>query len=240
MFGALNQVRANDSESAAVAFATTLFITERQADVLQWLLDAALQDGSAMNARALSEALRLGALAALRSPQLPSDPARRAPYEETLDLAAGMLMNALSILVVDGAKCADETATGDRIQSFVSGYAGFIREIGAFPPERRVRVKNFALALERSTEPNRALDPMICRGGLREVSRAIAESWAANLPLDSPEFDRRGRVDANGVRQIMLPATPERPDMYRPQSELPAAVARARGQLRQLLDQLIP
>lgn len=240
VYRVLNDLRGNRSETAAVEFAVALVHTGRHADTMSWLFDAALQDGSAINAFWLSDIVFQGAQRALGSPGAPTDPARRAPFEETLDLGAALFLNSPILSIVDGAKCVDETAGDARAGQLLLARRETARLIAGLPPERRARIKRFAFALEESTAAARAPDPTTCRAGGVETIRAVSESWAANLPVDSPELERRGRRTPDGVLHVTVPATPERPDMYRPQSEFPAAVARAREQARRLLDQLIP
>lgn len=239
-YRALNEARANENETAAVVLALAMVHTGRYAEPLRWMLDAALQDGSAVNALLLSEIVRQGAQAALNSPNLPADPARRAPFEGTIDLAAGLMLNGFVLTVVDGFKCADRSAGETRVVQQMSQRQEFINAIRAFAPDRRARIKRFAFALEESTASARAPDPTICRAGGEETMRATSESWAANLPNGSPELERRGRRGPDGVLYVTVPATPERPDMYRPASEFPALMARGREVATRLVDQLIP
>lgn len=240
VFRVLNDLRGNHSETAAVEFAVALVHVGRYADTMSWLLDAALQDGSAINAFWLSDIVFQGAQRALNSPGAPTDPARRAPFEETLDLGAALFLNSLVLSLVDGAKCADQTAGDARAGQFLLARQEMARSLRTLAPERRARIKRFALALEEATAAARAPDPTICRAGGDETIRAVSQSWAANLPVGSPEFERRGRRTADGVLHVTVPATPERPDMYRPAAEFPAAMARGRQVAVRALDQLIP
>jgi hypothetical protein len=61
VFRVLNDLRGNQSETAAVEFAVALVHTGRYADTMSWLLDAALQDGSAINAFWLADIVVQGA-----------------------------------------------------------------------------------------------------------------------------------------------------------------------------------
>jgi hypothetical protein len=176
----------------------------------------------------------------LSSPGAPSDPAGRAPFEETLDLGAALFLNSLVLSIVDGAKCADETAGDARAGQLFQARRPMMTSLQGLSPERRARIKRFALALEEATDASRAPDPTICRAGGIETKKAVEASWAANLPPGSSELDRRGQRGADGILHVTVPAMPERPDMYRPQSEFPAAMARGREQARRVLDQLIP
>jgi len=239
VYRVLNELRGNDSETAAVDFALALVSVGRVAPALNWLFDAILQDGSAQNAMILSDMLRVGALSVLQARDRTLDPGNRAAMEDTLDLAYALFTYGLTIAMVDGQKCTDTTAADRRPSQFLTGRAVVVREMRALPVERRLKAKRFALALERATAADRVPDPTICRAGVEETRRAVAASWAANLPLGSPELEQRGRRGADGTLNVAVPAAPERPDMYRRNSEFPEALTRGRQTATRIVDQML-
>lgn len=240
VFRALNDIRANDSENAAAEFALALISAERVAPALNWLFDAALQDGGAYNAILLADMLRGSTMSALQSTSRTLSPGERTVLEDTLDLAAGMLVYGATVAIVDGHKCADATAAERRPNNLLAPRTNFLNEIRAFPAERRAKIRRFAAALELATAAERVPDPSICRAGVEETRLAVADSWAGGLPLSSPELVRRGRREADGTLYVVVPAAAERPSMYRARSEFPEALERGRARAREFIDPLVP
>ncbi len=239
VYRALNEIRGKDSETAAVDFAVALVGAGRVGPAVNWLFDAALQDGGAQNAMILADLLRVGALSVLQARDRTIEPGRRTVLEDTLDLAYALFAYGMAVATVDGYKCTDATAADRRPSQLLTGRSDFVREIRALPVERRLKAKRFALALELATAADRVPDPTICRAGVDETRRAIADSWAANLPLGAPELERRGRRGADGTLYVVVPAAPARPDMYRPSSEFPAALTRGRQAATRIVDLLL-
>jgi hypothetical protein len=239
VYRVLNEMRGNDSETAAVDFAVALVGAGRVGPALNWLFDAILQDGGAQNAMILSDLLRVGALSVLQARDRTLEPGHRTVMEDTLDLAYAMFVYGLSLATVDGHKCTDATAASRRATQLLTGRSVVVREIRNLPVERRLKAKRFAAALERATAADRVPDPTICRAGVEETRRAVAASWAANLPPGSPELERRGRRAPDGTLNVVVPATPARPDMYRRSSEFPDALTRGRESATRIVDQLL-
>ncbi len=235
----LNELRSRNSETAAVDFAFALVGAGKVAPTLAWLFDAVLQDGGSQTALRLADLLRLGVLESRQSLTRAPSAEKQAAFEETFNLAAGLFIYGVSLAVIDGHKCTDASAPDRRPRQLLPQRMVFSGEIATLPPERRMKIQRFAAALELATAANRVPDPSICRAGTKETSLAVAGSWAANLPLGSPEFAQRGMRGPDGTLSVVVPAAPERPDMYIQNSEFPAALTRGRQAASRVVNQIM-
>jgi hypothetical protein len=146
--------------------------------------------------------------------------------------AALVLVSTILAVAADGAKCADTEAADMRVRQILAARAALLHYARNLPQERRVRLRNEALALEQSLAARRPPDDEICMAGPRELGRQLETpgTVAREQPL------RPGTV----ARTVDIEPGPT----YRPQYLSPerwhARQAQVRARFPALLDQLVP
>jgi len=146
--------------------------------------------------------------------------------------AALVLISTILAVAVDGAKCADTEAADMRVRQILAARAALLHYARNLPQERRVRLRNEALALEQSLAARRPQDDDICMAGPREIARQLETpgTVAREQPL------RPGML----TRTVDIEPGPT----YRPQYLSPerwhARQTQVRARFPALLDQLVP
>gem|GEM_PF-6399517 len=148
--------------------------------------------------------------------------------------AEAALVLVLTVLAVaaDGAKCADSQAADTRVRQILAARAAPLHYARNLSTERRLRLRNEALALEQSLAARRPDDGDICMAGPREIARQLETPGTAvrEQPL------RPG----SAARTMDIEPGPA----YRPQFVARDRWHQRQTQVRQrfqpLLDQLVP
>jgi hypothetical protein len=147
---------------------------------------------------------------------------------ELKDTAAMAIVYALAVISVDGHKCADTSAPGHWMTKTIADWAPLWRDLAAMPAQRRDSVVDLALRLETMTFAKRQPDPFICSGGARTFANADF-SKAVEVPTPPGEIGRT----------FVLPNDPAYVPEYRAEAEYGPKVGQARGQLRQVIGNLL-
>ena len=146
--------------------------------------------------------------------------------------AALVLVSTVLAVAADGAKCADTQAADVRVRQILAARAAPLHYARNLPTERRVRLRNEALALEQSLAARRPEDGDICMAGPREIARQ----------LETPGTVAREQPLRPGTAARTMDIEPG--PTYRPQFLAPERWHQRQTQVRQrfpaLLDQLVP
>lgn len=91
-----------------------------------------------------------------------------------LRLTAGMIsLYSYELIVIDGAKCEDQTAPGHRLDQLIMSRAATFAYLKNQTPELKGKIVDLAVALEKKTAPLRKDDDLICRGGLQQMQAGL-------------------------------------------------------------------
>jgi hypothetical protein len=100
-----------------------------------------------------------------------------------LRVTAGMMMlYAVELIAIDGAKCEDESAPGHRLDQISEADAAIFKFLRSQSADMKSKVVDTALALEQRTAPLRKDDDMICRGGLAEMLAGLEHGSQKKVP----------------------------------------------------------
>lgn len=92
-------------------------------------------------------------------------PVANNPFIELKTTAGMMSIYALAVILADGPKCADPTASGQRWVQTLGATTEPLKHVAALPDDRREVMIGVALDLEQGTREFRDNDDYICRGG---------------------------------------------------------------------------
>jgi hypothetical protein len=148
-----------------------------------------------------------------------------------LRVTAGMMMlYAVELIAIDGAKCEDESAPGHRLDQISEMDAAIFKFLRTQSADMKSKVVDTALALEQRTAPLRKDDDVICRGGLAEIQAGLEHGTQKEVPDASGNHGKDIEVAAPpGWAPKFVP-----PSTYRPLQE--AARASMRENLLSLVD----
>ncbi|WP_165188136.1 hypothetical protein [Caulobacter soli] len=141
--------------------------------------------------------------------------------------ALAQLLYTYAVLSVDGVRCADPTAPQahrDQISSFTQELN---RSTDALSIPERLGAIEAAIRQERQLAPVRDLDPALCRGGVAELTEALA-AQPGRTTTTGPQPGYPGT-------NVMVPIDPNRPPAYSDSAQWPARQQAVRDGL---LDQL--
>jgi hypothetical protein len=151
--------------------------------------------------------------------------------DKDMRLTAGMMaLYTYEQIVIDGAKCEDQTAPGQRLTQILTttqkAALNFLRQQ---PKDVKMKVVDLALAVEKKTAPLRKDDDLICRGGMDEMMAGLEQGTQHELPPDGDVGKKIGvEAPADWTPKFRSPET------YRPIQE--SARANMRAQLLKLVD----
>jgi hypothetical protein len=144
-------------------------------------------------------------------------------------VTAGLIaLYALQVMSIDGARCEDSSAPGDRAVQFLTNFRPVNDHLRKQPIETRLKVVDVALKMERSTAPKRKDDDWLCRGGLAEMA---ARARAAK-PVEAPP-----RV--KGVREFYYPPAPGWSPKFLPSEKYALRQEQIRASMREQLLNLV-
>jgi hypothetical protein len=145
-------------------------------------------------------------------------------------MTAGMItLYTYEIIVIDGAKCEDQSAPGHRVEQILSARRETLAYLKQLPPEWKNSVVNIAIAFEKKTANLRREDDLICRGGLEEYRVGSERGTQHEVPNTEGYYGKTVdvRPPADWVPNFVAPA------VYQPLQE------KARADMRAMLLQLI-
>jgi hypothetical protein len=126
----------------------------------------------------------------LRSPQNVNDP------DKDPRLRAGlMVLYTLQLIIIDGTKCADQSAPGHRIDQLLADYGPVIQYLKTKRAKLKAKVIDAAIALEKRTAPLRKDDDLLCRGGLEEMMAGIEAGRTNQVPTPPDQIGKTIVVD---------------------------------------------
>jgi len=140
-----------------------------------------------------------------------------------LRVSAGMMMlYAVELIAIDGAKCEDESAPGHRLDQISEMDAAIFKFLRTQSADMKSKVVDTALALEQRTAPLRKDDDVICRGGLAEMQAGLEHGTQKEVPEASGHYGKDVEVTAPpGWAPKFVP-----PSSYRPLQEAARAAMR--------------
>jgi hypothetical protein len=138
-------------------------------------------------------------------------------------LRAGlMVLYTLQLIIIDGTKCADQSAPGHRIDQLLADYGPVIQYLKTKRAKFKAKVIDAAIALEKRTAPLRKDDDLLCRGGLEEMMAGIEAGRAKQVPTPPDQIGKTIVVD---------PPPDYAPKFVAPQTYKPMQ-AKARSEIR--------
>ncbi|BBU60932.1 hypothetical protein MSC49_08670 [Methylosinus sp. C49] len=144
--------------------------------------------------------------------------------------AAGtMALYAYALISIDGAKCQDQTAPGNRMTQLLSLNPSTFSFVKSQPAETRAEMIDMAIAAEKHTSSARRDDDLICRGGLEEYKAALEGGTQTEVPNSTGHFGKTFQVAPPADWKPKFAP----PEVYRPKQEI------ARNAMREALLKLI-
>jgi hypothetical protein len=143
--------------------------------------------------------------------------------------AALISFYAYQITIIDGAKCENQSALGNRVSQLLSNRTATFAYLKQQPLELRMKVVEVAIALERKTAPLRKDDDLICRGGMDEMKASLERGTQKEVPNTTGHY---GKTIAVTPPPDWTPKFVP-PSVYRPMQE------KARADMRESLLNLV-
>ena len=149
---------------------------------------------------------------------------------QDLRLTAGLIaLYTYELIAIDGAKCADHSAPGHRVDQLVMNNAPALSYLKAQSQELKAKIVDLAIAMEKKTAPLRKLDDLLCRSGLEEMQAGLAAGKTREVPTPPGQVGKTVEVD---------PPADFAPRLLTPQSYLPDQ-ERARANMKATLLKLM-
>lgn len=107
--------------------------------------------------------------------------------QKDLRMSAGLIgLYALEQIIIDGAKCEDQSAPGRRIDQMVTlSYKSTFQFLQQQANGLKLQAIDLALAYEHKTAPLRKDDDLICRGGMEQMRAGLEGGKTHELPPDN-------------------------------------------------------
>jgi hypothetical protein len=110
--------------------------------------------------------------------------------------SSGMLsLYTFQLIWIDGTKCADPSAPGNRQHQFLSVVGPVLKHVSALGEEQKEKTVDTSILAEQKLSSTRQNDAFLCRGGLEELAKGI-QGMENNALRDKA---------ASGSRQIVVP-----------------------------------
>jgi hypothetical protein len=104
--------------------------------------------------------------------------------------AALISFYAYQITIIDGAKCEDQSALGNRVSQLLNNRAATFAFLKQQPLDLKMKVVEVAIALERKTAPLRKDDDLICRGGMAEMKASLERGTQKEVPNTTGHYGK--------------------------------------------------
>lgn len=95
------------------------------------------------------------------------------PNQDLRIVAALFMLYAYQLIVIDGAKCEDNTAPERRMSQLLEGYGPVLKHLKPQPVPVRGEVVIMAIKLEQSTAATRKDDDFLCRDGMAQIKAGL-------------------------------------------------------------------
>jgi hypothetical protein len=143
--------------------------------------------------------------------------------------AALISFYAYEITIIDGAKCEDQSAPGNRVSQLLRNRAATFAFLKQQPLDLKMKVVEVAIALERKTAPLRKDDDLICRGGMDEMKASLERGTQKEVPNTTGHYGKTVAVTPppNWTPKFVPPS------VYRPMQD------KARADMRESLLNLV-
>jgi hypothetical protein len=145
-------------------------------------------------------------------------------------VTAGMIaLYTYELIVIDGAKCADKSAPGNRLTQLLNARRDTLAYLKQLPQEWKNTVVKIAIAFEKKTAKLRREDDLICRGGLEEYRAGLERGTQREVPNTDGHVGKTVdvRPPADWMPDFVAPS------VYQPLQE------KARGDMQSTLLRLI-
>ena len=150
-----------------------------------------------------------------------------------LKQSAGMMfLYNLDLITLDGLKCEDATAPAHRRDQLFSQNPALIAYMRSLPRATRMTFGTISLGIEAATAPLRKDDPVLCSGGLAQMSQSLQAQ--AGKPLQQVP-NAPGAVG----KTYAVPPAPGYQPRFTPEAEWRAKQAVARQKLAPSLTRLL-
>jgi hypothetical protein len=104
------------------------------------------------------------------------------PTTDPRTTAGFILLYAYELVVIDGVKCEDKSALGNRANQLLTGQVANLAFLKQQQPDLKSKIIDLALALEQKTAPLRKDDDLICRNGLDEMRASLERGTQQEIP----------------------------------------------------------
>ncbi len=224
----LDEARADrgDADAALLARYFTLFTSSgRSGSALDWMRDVAFLDGSSDLVIILADTLWTIAI----SGGDVSD-SRATKFAEG---SRAFTLLGYVLIIVDGARCADQTAAGARMSKVMPHRAVRFEHSESWSEQTREVMRNIAIRGEQKTANARRPDPRVCMDGVAEFFRATESEGATQSARPGEPTGHYGTVIETKPGSSYLPE-------YLPATQQAEAMAKAREVAAQFIVGLVP
>jgi hypothetical protein len=143
--------------------------------------------------------------------------------------AGAMALYAYALIAIDGAKCQDQTAPGNRMTQLLGLNPSTFSFVKSQPAETKAKMIDLAITIENRTSSARRDDDLLCRGGLEEYKAAFEGGTQTEVPNSTGHFGKTFQVEPPADWKPKFAP----PEVYRPKQEI------ARNAMREALLKLI-
>lgn len=151
------------------------------------------------------------------------------PALDLRESAAVISLYTYELIVIDGLKCDDRSASGSHLGQLFKSRAAALAFLKQQPPELKSRMVDLAIGLEQKTAPLRTDDDLICRGGLDQMKAGLDRHLQEQVPTPAGQTSNTVAVAPPPDWSPKLVS----PDTYRPAQD------RARMGMRENLLKLV-
>lgn len=169
-YAALDDARARWGNQDAGLMAARHTLLGRSMHALDWMRDVVFLDAGANLTILYADTMWALANASR------SNPLRRAAADGWAESAQTMTLVGYTLVIVDGARCADSTAAGARLTKVTAGREDRFKSTAPMTEETRELKRRVARNVETRTASARLPDPYICMDGIAEIGRIMASA----------------------------------------------------------------
>jgi hypothetical protein len=106
-------------------------------------------------------------------------------------LSAAMIsLYTYELIVIDGFKCEDRSAPGNRVTQLFKSRAAALTFLKQQPADVKSKIIDTAIALEQKTAPLRKDDDLVCRDGLDQMRTGLERGTQQEVPTPEGHFGR--------------------------------------------------
>lgn len=168
----LDEARADRGDTDAALLARQFTLSGRGGSALDWMRDVAFLDGSSDMVIAYADTLWT---VATNSGNVSDGASAAAKFAEA---SRAMTLLGYILIIVDGARCADQTGAGARLHKVMPNRNIRFEHSDSWPQQTRDVMRNIAIRAEQKTANARRPDPRVCADGVKEIFRAMESDGA--------------------------------------------------------------